>query len=143
MTIFLSIPSKLIGIAVGFFEYYIYVFIILYVLSIPIFNLNLINDSKIANTILDNTPILSNMVGNTVSVYTEIWNIIKTREEKTNKEVNTLVLVTLLDNDLITIESARKLVNTNKIIIEDQTILDNYQSDGDLYDKLKERYYNE
>ena len=83
------------------------------------------------------------MVDNTVSVYTEVWNIIENREGKTNKEVNTLVLVTLLDNDLITVESAKKLVDTNKIIIEDESILDNYHSDGDLYDKLKERYFND
>jgi len=136
-TIFLSIPSKLIGIIVGIIEYYIYIFIILYVLNIPLLNLNYVTESKIGNFILNNTPILSDMVDDTVEVYKDVWNIIKDKEGKTNKEINTLVLATLLDNELITIESAKKLVLTNKITIEDESILENYKSDGDLYDKLK------
>jgi len=140
LTIFLSVPSKLLGIVVGVVEYYIYIFIVLYVISMPIFNLSIANESKIGNFMLDNTPILSNLVDDTVDVYTDVWKIIENRDNKTDKEVNTLVLATLLDNDLITIESARKLVLTNKITIEDESILDNYESDGDLYDKLKDKY---
>jgi len=143
MTIFLSIPSKIIGIVVGFFEYYIYIFIVLFVLAMPIFNLSMVNESKVGNFVLNNTPVLSGMVNNTVNVYTDVWDIIKNRDDKTNKEINTLVMVTLLDNKLITIESARKIVGVNKVVIEDDSILDNYESDGDLYDKLKERYYGE
>lgn len=140
LTIFLSIPSKIIGIFVGLFEYYIYIFIALYVIAMPIFNFNAVNESSLANKILDNTPILSDMVDDTVDVYTDVWNIIKKKDDKSNKEVNTLVLATLLDNNLITIESAKKLVLTNKITIEDESILDNYVEDGDLYDKLMEKY---
>ena len=80
------------------------------------------------------------MVDDTVDVYTDVWNIIKKKDDKSNKEVNTLVLATLLDNNLITIESAKKLVLSNKITIEDESILDNYVEDGDLYDKLMEKY---
>lgn len=140
LTIFLSIPSKIIGIFVGLLEYYIYIFIALYVIAMPIFNFNAVNESSLANKILDNTPILSDMVDDTVDVYTDVWNIIKKKDDKSNKEVNTLVLATLLDNNLITIESAKKLVLSNKITIEDESILDNYVEDGDLYDKLMEKY---
>ena len=61
---------------------------------------------------------------------------------KSNKEINTLVLATLLDNKLITIDSARELVESNKIIIEDNSLLDQYQDNGTFYDELKERYYD-
>ena len=107
----------------------------------PIFNLKLANDSKIGNFILDNTPILSSLADDTVEVYSDVWKIIENRDNKSNKEINTLVLATLLDNNLITVESAKKLVLTNKISITDESILDNYEDDGDLYDKLKEKYY--
>lgn len=140
LTIFLSVPSKILGIVVGAFEYYIYVFIVLYVIAMPIFNFNAVNESKLANKILDDTPILSDMIDDTVDVYTDVWHIIKNRDNKSNKEINTLVLATLLDNKLITIESAKKLVLSNKVIIEDESILDNYVEDGDLYDKLMEKY---
>lgn len=140
LTVFLRIPSKIIGIFVGMLEYYVYVFIILYILNMPIFNLTYVNDSKYGNSVLENTPILSNLVSDTVDVYKDVWNIIKNKDNKSNREVNSLVLATLLDNKLITIDSARKLVESNKIIIEDNSILDNYKDDGNFYEEIKERY---
>ena len=97
----------------------------------------------LGNKILENTPILSDLVGDTVSVYSDVWEIIKNREDKDNKEINTLVLGSLLDHKLITIESAKKLVDANKIIISDTTILDQYENNGNFYDYLKEKYSNE
>lgn len=141
MTVFLSIPSKIIGLFVGALEFYVYLFIALYILNMPIFNLTFVSESKFGSQILENTPVLSGLVDDTVEVYSDVWNIIKNREDRSNKEVNSLVLATLLDNKLITIESARKLVESNKIIIEDNSLLDQYQDDGTFYDKLKERYY--
>ena len=132
MTVFLSVPSKIIGIFVGMIEFYVYVFVVLYILNMPIFNLSYVADSKYGNIVLENTPILSSFVDNTVNVYVDVWNIIKNRDKKSNKEVNTLVLVTLLDNKLITVDSARKLVSANKIIIEDESILDDYEDGLDI-----------
>ena len=58
----------------------------------------------------------------------------------TNTEINTLVLVKLLDNKLITVDSAKRLVNSNKIIITDKTILDNYSDDKYFYKEILRRY---
>ena len=127
LTIFLSIPSKFLGIIVGAVEYYIYIFIVLYVLSIPIFNLNLVAESKVSKFILNKTPILSNMVDNTVSVYTDVWKIIKNKDDKSNTEVNELVFESLLENKLITVESAEHLILTNKISIKNEDILEKYK----------------
>ena len=139
MTVFLSIPSKFLGIIVGVVEYYIYIFIALYILSIPIFNLTFIKESKLGNDILVKTPVLSSMIDNTVSVYSRVWDIITTQqkdEELTDAKVNQLVLATLLDNKLITIDSAKTLVEANKIIIEDKTILDNYKEEENFFDQI-------
>ena len=130
MTVFLSLPSKILGIVVGALESYVYLFIALYILNMPIFNLTFVNESNLGSKMLENTPILSSLVDDTVSVYADVWNIIKTRDDKSNKEVNTLVLSTLLENKLITVESARKLVDSNKIIIDDDAIFE-------LYDEVK------
>lgn len=143
MTVFLSIPSKIIGLFVGALEFYVYAFIILYVLNMPIFNLTFVSESKVGTMILEDTPILSEMVDDTIEVYSDVWSIIKNKDDKSNKEINTLVLATLLDNELITVDSARKLVESNKIIIEDNSLLDEYQDNGNFYDELKERYYGE
>ena len=141
MTVFLSLPSKIIGAIVGAVEYYVYVFIVLFVLNLPVLNLTLVNESKFGSSVLNNTPVLSGLVNDTVNVYSNVWDIIKDKDEKSNKEINTLVLVTLLDNKLITVDSARQLVDANKIIIEDDTILDQYEVNDNLYNDLKNKYF--
>lgn len=60
-TIILGIPSKILGGILGFIEYYIYAFIILLILSIPIFKVN-VKSSKFANIILNETPAVSKKV---------------------------------------------------------------------------------
>lgn len=140
LTIFLGSISKILGIFVGALEYYVYVFIALYILSMPILNLTFVADSKVANGILNNTPILSNLTNDTINVYGNVWEIIKNKKDKSNTEINTLVLATLLDNKLITVDSAKKLVDANKIIITDRTMLDNYQDNDNLYEELKAKY---
>lgn len=143
LTVFLKIPSKILGIFVGILEFYVYTFIILYVLNMPVFNLSYVADSKYGEAILNNTPILSTMVDDTVKAYTDVWEIIKDKDDMTNAEVNTLVLVKLLDNKLITVDSAKKLVDANKIIITDKSILDNYSDDEYFYDEILRRYSND
>lgn len=143
LTVFLKIPSKILGIFVGILEFYVYTFIILYVLNMPVFNLSYVADSKYGEAILNNTPILSTMVDDTVKAYTDVWEIIKNKDDMTNAEVNTLVLVKLLDNKLITVDSAKKLVDANKIIITDKSILDNYSDDEYFYDEILRRYNND
>ena len=141
MTVFLSLPSKILGAIVGAVEFYVYLFIILYVLNMPVFNLSYVNDSMIGSKMLKDTPILSDLVDDTVSVYRDVWNIIKNEDKKETKEINTLVLASLLDHKLISLESAKKLVEANKIMIEDKTLLDNYEENSSFLDDLKERYY--
>ena len=140
MTVFLSFPSKILGAAIGVIEFYIYVFIVLYILNTPFLNLKYINDSMMGNKILKDTPILSELVDDTVTVYSDVWTIIRNKDDKTNAEVNTLVLASLLDNRLITIESAKKLVEANKIIITDKSILDNYDENNSFLEYLKNKY---
>lgn len=140
MTVFLSFPSKLLGAAIGVIEFYIYVFIVLYILNTPFLNLKYVNDSMMGNKILKDTPILSELVDDTVTVYSDVWTIIRNKDDKTNAEVNTLVLASLLDNRLITIESAKKLVEANKIIITDKSILDNYDENNSFLEYLKDKY---
>lgn len=136
MTIFLSIPSKIIGLVVGALEYYVYLFIVLYILNMPIFGLTLISESEFGTAILKNTPVLSELVDDTVEVYSDVWDVIKNRGDLTNKQVNTYVLATLLDNGLISIESARDLVESNYIVIEDNSILDRYNEDENFFESI-------
>ena len=136
MTIFLSIPSKIIGLFVGALEYYVYLFIVLYILNMPVFGLTFVSESKVGMVMLEETPILSNLVDDTVNVYSDVWSVIRNRGSLTNKQVNTFVLATLLDNKLITIESAKKLVESNYIVIEDKAILDRYKEGQSFFEEI-------
>ena len=60
-TIILAIPSKILGGILGFIEYYIYAFIILLILSIPVFNID-VYKSDVAKYILNGTPLISKKV---------------------------------------------------------------------------------
>ena len=60
-TIVLAIPSKILGGILGFIEYYIYTFIILVILSIPVFNID-VYKSRLAKSILNKTPLVSKSV---------------------------------------------------------------------------------
>lgn len=131
--VFIGIPSKILGMVVGGVEYYVYVFIVLYVLSVPVLGLTFIDDSRLGSFILDKTPVLSELVDDTVKVYSDVWNVIRNRGDLSGQEINTFVLATLLDNDLITISSARELVRSNYITIKDNSILDKYTDDDSFF----------
>ena len=110
MTIFLSIPSKILGIFVGALEYYVYIFLILVFLNLPAFNITIVKESSYADKILHNTPVLSDMVGTTVDTYTEVYNIMHDKNNMTNTEVNQKVLELFLEKKVITVDSAQKLL---------------------------------
>ena len=123
-TIILSIPSKILGIFVGVVEMYVYVFITLVFLSLPVFNISYIKESKFANFILNDTPILSSMSEDIIDTYSDVYRLIDNKENKTNEEVNTEILKVLFDKEVITKESARKLVDRNKLHLSDNAILE-------------------
>ena len=126
-TVFLAIPSKILGIFVGLIEYYVYIFIVLFVISLPVFNLVDLNESKFANTILNNTPLLSGLADDTVEIYTEVYNIIDNRENKPTEELNEEVLTFMLEKKAITYDSAKSLIDQNKVIVENKDFIEAYK----------------
>lgn len=123
-TIILSIPSKLLGIVVGVIEMYVYVFLILIVLTLPIFDLPYVRESKTANFIINNTPILSGISEDMINIYDDVYDVVINKDSKTDEQLNSDITKILIDNNVITKESARKLVDRNKLHINDKTILE-------------------
>ena len=121
-TIILSIPSKLLGIVVGVIEMYVYVFLILIVLTLPIFDLPYVRESKTANFIINNTPILSGISEDMINIYDDVYDVVINKNSKTDEQLNSDITKILIDNNVITKESARKLVERNKLHINDKTI---------------------
>lgn len=123
-TVILSIPSKILGIVVGAIEMYVYVFLILVVITLPIINVPYVRDSKVSNFILNNTPILSSVSEEMVDTYNDIYKVVKDKDSKSNEELNDEVIKLLLDKKVITKESLNKLIDRNKIHLNDKSILD-------------------
>ena len=123
-TVILSIPSKLLGIVVGVIEMYVYLFLILVIVSLPIFDSSFLKDSKMNNFILNNTPVLSGVSEEIIDIYGDVYNIIDNRRNKTNEQLNEEILKVLIDKKVVTKESAKKLVDKNKIHINDKSIVE-------------------
>lgn len=123
-TVILSIPSKLLGIVVGVIEMYVYLFLILVIVSLPIFDSSFLKNSKMNNFILNNTPVLSSVSEEIIDIYGDVYNIIDNRKNKTNEQLNEEILRVLIDKKVVTKESAKKLVDKNKIHINDKSIVE-------------------
>ena len=72
---------------------------------------------------MEETPYLSKYTSKTIEVYTNLYDIIDNREEKTNKEVNEEALDLMLKYNIITVESAEKLIRSNKVSVSDDYVL--------------------
>ena len=125
-TIILSIPSKILGFFVGLLENYIWVYIILFILTLPVINIKQIYDSQIATFIMEKTPYLSKYTSKTIDVYNDLYEIIDSEGEKEKTKVNEEAMDLMLKYEIITKESAQKLIDKGKVNIEDDSFLDKY-----------------
>lgn len=123
-TVILSIPSKLLGIVVGIIEMYLYVFIALVIITLPVIRFPYVKESKIANFMLNETPLLSSISEQIVDTYDGVYKIIDEKDNKTNEEVNEDIIKLLLRKEIVTKEVVKDLVDKNKVHINDYSILD-------------------
>lgn len=129
MTIILGFPSKILGMITGAIEGFVWVFILLYIVSLPLFNFKEVNDSKLMSPILKNTPILSSFTKDFKDALDEFSDL-KEEYKKDGKkqEFNYNTLNTLLKYKIITVESATKLNEKGKLKIENvDTLIDLYR----------------
>ena len=114
-TIILSIPSKLLGGFVGVIKHYIIVFLVLYVISLPIFSID-VGKTKIGNFMLKNSFGLSNVTGNTVKVFDEFSNLVdKYKKNNNNNNFDQDALDILIKYDAITKDNAQDLIDSGKL----------------------------
>lgn len=117
ITIILGIPSKILGGIVGLIEGFVWSFIILYIISLPVFNLDIVKDSSIRKPILENTPILSKFTSDftlAISDFSELKDEYK--EDKIDSDqFNRDALDVFLNYKIIDIESVKKLRGKNKL----------------------------
>ena len=79
-------------------------------------NIDIVKESKVGNTILEKTPILTNICDKTLTVFNEITKLKEEYETTDNvREFNQKTLNLMIDNNVITKENAQKLIDKGKI----------------------------
>ena len=126
-TIILGIPSKILGFFVGLIKGIIIVYILLFFITQPAFNLKFTKDSKYADTILTKTPILNTITDDTLEFVDEIYKIIDIEDEN---EINLQIVELILKNKITSVEVIEKLVDKDKLEIRDiDVILNKYKGE--------------
>ncbi len=118
VTVIFAIPSKILGAILGAFEYYLLMFVILFVITQPTFKLNnedFVRDSKLKPVILNNTIALSGMAKSTIDTFDEISELISDSEKMNSKDFNCKALKTMIKKDFLKEDSAKYLYESKKI----------------------------
>lgn len=128
-TVILGIPSKILGAVVGIVEYFLLIFVALYIVTLPFFDIESIRDSKYATKILNNTPILSNYTEDATKILNDFVDLKEKYNESSNaEEFNKEALAILLNYKVVDVKSIDKLVERNKIKIDNiEEILKDYR----------------
>ena len=129
VTIIFAPLSKIGGMIVGLVESYVWAFIALYFLSIPVLNVPELGNSKFKDPILNNTPILSKLVDNSMNVINDFATIKEKYEVSPNAaEFNKETLDLFLKYDVVSVESVDTLVQKDKLKIDNiDDILNKYR----------------
>lgn len=129
VTIVLAPISKIGGAIVGFLESYVWLFVILYVFSLPVFNLSFLNESKYKDDILNKTPLFSSFIASTMDVIEEFSDIKDKYKTMDNaEEFNKETLDLFLKYNVVSIDSIETLVNKDKLKINNiDEILNKYK----------------
>lgn len=115
-TIVLGLISKLLGAVLGFIQGLVIVFIILFFFKQPFINLTGVNDSRLANTILTKTPVLTKLASKSLDTINEFNELnIKYKNTSDKDKLNVELLKVFLDKKIVTIDSVKTLKDKNKI----------------------------
>lgn len=117
MTIVLWIPSKIIGALIAFVTGYIVIFAVLLVLLIPLKDSNLFKDSKVANYIVYDSPILSSSSESISNSINEIYDLSEelSRGKIDKNEANLQTMDILLKYKIVSPKTAKQLVALDKL----------------------------
>lgn len=130
MTIILGIPSKILGGIVGMIEWTIISFIVLFVLSMPVFENKFVYESKIYDKMLSVVPHFSKQIDATLKVFDE-FNELKEQYSQNNNtnQFNLDSLDLFLKYHIIDVESADKLYKKGKFknIYNIESVLNKYR----------------
>ena len=108
----------------GALEAYVYVFIFLVILNLPFINFDMVKESTLADKIVNDSFVISDITRDTIDTYSDVYEILKNdNNERTSAEINEDVLDIFIEHGVVTEESAIKLIRMNKINVTDDYYL--------------------
>ena len=129
ITLFLNLPCKIVGGLIGVVEGILYCFILLFVAAVVNTTSTYVNDSKYGNLILTKTPIISSVASDLTNSTLEIYDVIVNNKNNTNK-ANLESVEILMKYDILSYESAKKLVDSKKLNIKNiDSVIEKYRGD--------------
>ena len=117
-TVILALPSKILGGLLGIIEMYVFLYIVLFIVTMPIFSVSrskYITESKLKDKILNNTILISNISKGLNNSVTEIDNLLKSKKKLGSNEFNCKALKVFIKNKVVSDESVTYLKKQNKI----------------------------
>lgn len=115
MTIILGFFSKIGGAIVGAIESYVVIFILLFIFHQPFINISGMEESKLADPILNSTPIMSDVIEDTRLAINEIYELAKNYEDEDAKKFNEDAIKLFLKYNIVTQENINLLKEKGKI----------------------------
>lgn len=129
ITFVFALPSKILGAVVGFVEGVVMIFLVLFVCMQFNMTRNYIQDSKYADKILSDTPLLGNAVSPIYDSLKEIYSVAESYKDTPNKDqANLECLDIMLKYKVLDASGAQVLVDNNKLNINGiETVIDKYR----------------
>lgn len=128
ITLFLNLPSKLIGAVIGVLEGVLFCFILLFVGSVVNATTKYVNESKYSSIILNEIPILNNVTSNLINSGEEIYEVVLNNGNNTLK-ANLETIDILMKYEILSYESATKLIEDKKLnIVGIESVVEKYRS---------------
>jgi len=131
LTIVFALPSKILGMIVGLIQNIVIVYVVLFVVSMPVFSVPFLSESKFAEMILTKTPIVSNVTNDAVNTFNEIAEFTtKAINIKDIDETNSKIVEIMLKNDIVKIDSIKLLNDKGKIkLLNMDELINKYKED--------------
>ena len=118
LTLLFSLPSRILGAILGACEYYLIVFICLFIMMQPMFELSnsdLIKNSKLKDIVLQNTPFISGYIKPTMAAVEDIEELIEDKDKFSDKEFNCKITNIMVKNKVIEKKSLDYLYKSGKL----------------------------
>lgn len=117
MTVILWLPSKIIGAVVAFITGYVMVFVVLLALLIPLKDTDMFKESKFANYVVYDTPILAGSAENISRSINEVYTLGEdlSKGDISKNEANLETMDILLKYKIVSPKTAKELVVLDKL----------------------------